>query len=82
MPRYFFHVYETKGTVEDTEGIEFPDEAAARLEAMRAARDIMAEHIRKGEDVSGWLFEIADGSGWPIMTVPFSEAIRRAPKGP
>jgi hypothetical protein len=37
----------------------------------------MAAHIRKGLDASGWSFEIADGSGWPIMAVPFSEAVRR-----
>ncbi len=77
MPRYFFHIRETEGTVEDTEGIEFPDDAAVHMEAIEAARDIMAEHIRKGLDVSGWSFEIANGSGWPIMAVPFSEAIYR-----
>ena len=77
MPRYFFHVHEADGVVEDSEGIDFPDAAAARTEAILAARGIMAEHIRKGEDVSGWSFEIADGSDWPIMSVPFSEAVRR-----
>lgn len=78
MPHYFFHVNEGGELVEDLEGAELPDASAARAEAMQAARDIMAEHIRKGLDVSGWSFEIADGSGWPIMAVPFSEAVRRA----
>ncbi len=57
--------------------MDFPDEAAAREEPIRAAREIMAEHIRKGRDVSHWAFKIADGSGWTIMTVPFSEAVER-----
>ncbi len=73
----FFHVHETDGVVEDSDGLDFSDETAARREAIKAAREIMAAHIRKGLDVSGWSFEIADGSGWPIMAVPFSEAIRR-----
>ncbi len=78
MPRYFFHVREAADLVEDLDGIEFPDDAAAGAEAIEAARDIMAEYIRKGQDVSGWCFEIADGSSRPIMTVPFSEAVQRA----
>ena len=77
MSRYFFHIHETEGTAEDVDGVEFPNEAAAHKEAVRAARDIMAEYIRKGRDVSGWSFEITDGSGWPVMAVPFSAAIRR-----
>jgi hypothetical protein len=77
VPRYFFHVHETDGVVEDSDGLDFSDETAARTEAIKAAREIMAAHIRKGLDVSGWSFEIADGSGWPIMAVPFSEAVRR-----
>ncbi len=77
MPRYFFHIREIESTVEDTEGIEFPDEAAVRKEAVRSARDLMVEHIRRGLDVSGWSYEVTDEHGRPIMTVPFSEAIRR-----
>ena len=78
MPRYFFHVHETEGIVEDEEGLDFPDLGAARADALEAAREIMATYIRKGLDVSHWSFEIADGSRWPVMAVPFSEAVRRA----
>ncbi len=78
MPRYFFHVRKPGGTVQDLEGIGLPSETAARTEAIKAARDIMAEHIHKGLDVSGWSFEIADEDGRHVTTVPFSEAIRRA----
>ncbi len=78
MPRYFFHVRENEGIVEDEEGLDFPDLGAARADALEAAREIMVAHIRKGLDVSHWYFEIADGSGWPVMAVRFSEAVRRA----
>ena len=75
MPRSFFHVHETDGTAEDPDGSDFPDTAAARAEVIAAAREIMAEPMRKGLDVSSWSFEITDGNGRPIMAVPFSEAV-------
>ncbi len=78
MPRYFFHVREIVTLVEDEEGTECADGAAAREEAIRAARDVMAEHVRKGLDVSCWSFEINDEQGRPVMTVPFSAALRTA----
>ena len=77
MPRYFFHVHEAAGVTEDPEGAECQDEAAARKEAIEAARDIMAEHVRKGLDVSGWSFEIVDERGRPALIVPFAEAVQR-----
>ncbi len=77
MPRYFLHVREAGDLVEDPDGTEFPDEAAVRKEAVEAAREIMAEHIRKGLDVSGWSFEVVDEDGRPVMSVPFSEAVQR-----
>jgi hypothetical protein len=63
--------------VEDPDGSECPDDASIRREAIEGAREIMAEHIRKGRDVSDWSFEIVDEDNRPVMTVPFSEAIRR-----
>jgi hypothetical protein len=38
----------------------------------------IAEHIRKGFDVSDWSHEIVDEIGRPVMTMPFSEAVHRA----
>ncbi len=78
MPRYFLHVREAGDLVEDPDGVDFPDVAAARMEAVAAAREIMAEHIRKGLDVSSWSFEVVDEDGRLIMSVPFSEAVQRA----
>ena len=63
--------------MEDPDGSECPDDASIRREAIEGAREIMAEHIRKGRDVSDWSFEIVDEDNRPVMTVPFSEAIRR-----
>ena len=77
VPRYFLHVREAGDLVEDPDGTDFPDEAAVRKEAIEAAREIMAEHIRKGLDVSSWSFEVVDEDGRLIMSVPFSEAVQR-----
>jgi uncharacterized protein DUF6894 len=38
MPRYFFHLHGSGAR--DTEGQEFPDDAAAREEAVAVARDL------------------------------------------
>ena len=64
--------------MEDPDGSECPDDASIRREAIEGAREIMAEHIRKGRDVSDWSFEIVDEDNRPVMTVPFSEPIRRS----
>ncbi len=64
--------------MEDPDGSECPDDASIRREATEGAREIMAEHIRKGLDVSGWSYEIVDELGRPVMTMLFSEAIHRA----
>ncbi len=77
MPRYFFHVRDGGELIEDPDGVECPDADAARVEAIGAARDIMADRARKGLDVSHWAFKITDPSGMLVMNMPFSEAIRR-----
>ena len=40
--RYFMHISDAHGFVVDEEGTELPDDAAARAEAIAAARDVMA----------------------------------------
>ena len=77
MPRFFFHIRDSDGLVEDPEGIECRDPSAIRDEAVGAARDLMADHIRKGFDVSGWSYEVVDERGRPILTLRFAEAVRR-----
>ena len=43
MPLYYFHVRHGHGFVEDQEGIELPDVAAAYSEAVRSAVEFLAE---------------------------------------
>jgi hypothetical protein len=48
MPRFYFHISNGQGFIEDEEGIELTDEAAARSNAVAAARDVMAGDLREG----------------------------------
>jgi len=76
MPRYYRHIRQGDLLIEDPEGIDLPDLAAARAEALEGIRDILAEAIRQGRD--DWLEQaivIADGTGRALTTIPFVEAL-------
>ena len=79
VSRYFFRVRDSSGFVEeeDPKGTECPDEASLKAEAVESARDVMAEYIRQGLDVSSWSYEVVDEHDRPVLTLPFSEAVRR-----
>ena len=74
MPRYFFHLYEDF-IVLDEEGSDLADVGAARGEAIRSARSIMAEQIGQGQLNLGHRIEVEDANGEPVLTLTFSEAV-------
>jgi hypothetical protein len=74
MPRYYLHMRNER-TVEDAEGLFFEDAEAARNEAIRSARDILAAEVRQGRLSLKGSIEVADENGQPILTVPFREAV-------
>lgn len=75
MPLYYLHVCDGNGFVEDEEGRELPNEAAARAEAIIGARDIMTADIRSGElDLTSFI-EVEDENRNLLFTLPFSEAV-------
>jgi hypothetical protein len=76
MPRFYMHVCNGNGFVEDEEGVELPDEAAARQKAIEAARDVMAGDLRKGElDLTSFI-EVENEARLLLFTLPFTEAIK------
>jgi hypothetical protein len=77
MPRYYFDIRDGDKLVEDAEGIELSDVAAAREEAVAAARELLAEHLRHGELPETKQFEIRNEAGELIETVPFRTVFRR-----
>ncbi len=76
MPKYFFHVYDTDGYTEDSHGAEFSDDERAHVEAVQAAREMLAEKIINGEVVNGSYFEIARHDGTIVETIPLKSVVR------
>ncbi len=71
MPRFFLHVRDAEGLVEDPDGSLVPDLGAACAEAAAAAREIAAERLRAGKPLTARHIEIRDGAGHLLATVPF-----------
>ena len=74
MPRYFLNVYDDVVAV-DEEGVELPNLAAARLQAVRGARDLMTEQVRHGYLVLSHWIDVVDEQGEKVLTVTFRDAI-------
>lgn len=75
MQRYFFNVYNDVDVIDD-EGLELPDLSAAKDEAIRGARGMMADHILAGRPVSlSHRIEVADADGKVMASMPFRELI-------
>ena len=69
MPHFFMHLTDGDKRTDDPQGRSFADLPAARDEAVRAAREIVAEKVRHGEVVDGEAIEICDASGMLLDTV-------------
>jgi uncharacterized protein YnzC (UPF0291/DUF896 family) len=75
MPRFFFHLKDGV-TVIDEDGMTFATIEEARQEAFRAAREIMADEVKRGSLTLIDRIEIVDESGNAVTVVPFADAIR------
>jgi hypothetical protein len=75
VPQYFFHVFDDQDTPDD-EGSIFEDIAAARLWAMRAARNLMCETLTTdGTLVLNHRIEIEDEDHSVVDRVLFADAV-------
>jgi hypothetical protein len=75
MPRYYMHMSDGSGFVEDEEGRVLADHEAARAEAIRAARDVMAGELLRGVlDLSSFI-EVEDESRSLLFTIHFADAV-------
>ena len=76
MTRFFFDLHECgQSVVVDDEGMVVADVAAARAQAIVAAREIMAEEVTSGHLCLGCAITIRDEAGVTVMAVPFAEAL-------
>lgn len=75
MAMFYFHIQTGNVLVEDNEGIDLAGLAEAREEAFEAARDILAEAIRSGDDWADKAFVITDVQGRRLTTMPMTDAM-------
>jgi hypothetical protein len=75
MPLFYFNIRDGNGLVEDEEGRELPDAAAARAEAVQGIRSILAEDVRQGRlDLHGRI-DVLGERGEPLFSVSYAEAL-------
>jgi uncharacterized protein YnzC (UPF0291/DUF896 family) len=78
MPRFYFHL-KNGGTVCDEDGMTFDTVEEARQEALRSAREIMADEVKQGSLTLVDRIEIVDDGGNPVTVVTFADALRIYP---
>ena len=76
MPRYYFHIRSDQDFIEDLEGVDLGGEKEARDEAIDAAREILSERVRKGDEVDGHVFDVYNESGTKLFSLPFRDVLR------
>ena len=75
MPRFYFHICDGSGFVEDEEGRELEDPEAARAEAVKGARGIMADDIHKGILALSSFIEVEDEAHRLLFTITFQDLL-------
>ena len=76
MPQYYRHIRQGDQLIHDTDGVELADLDAARADALEGIRDILAEAIKRGNDVPiDDAIVITNKAGRELMTIAFIEAL-------
>ena len=81
LPRFYLSLRDGE-YLQDQEGQEFADLDAARDTAMRGAREIMAEDIKRGVLSLNDRVEITDEHGDQVAVVAFRDAVRISGQSP
>ncbi len=74
MSIFYIHVHGRDFEGVDLVGHDFADSAAARAEAVRAARRLLAEDVTSGRMPPEEWIEVEDADHRPVMTLPLSQA--------
>ena len=75
MPRFFLHIDDGTQRIDDEEGSYLPDLAAAREEALGAARQLWAAAILRQQDIGARRFLIAGDDGKVTDIVEMDDAL-------
>ena len=76
MPRYNFVLSSKDGFMDDAEGTELPDLAAARQEAEKDVEHLRQPRVGGRRNWAGWAMQVRDGGGAVLFEVPFSRSAR------
>jgi hypothetical protein len=76
MATFFIHIHTPTSIILDTEGFEFASYAEALSEATESARELMADAVLEGLDISDRHMEITNKEGAVLGRVPFKVAVR------
>lgn len=76
MKRYFFHIRESDDLELDVEGIEFVDDAAARIGAISAAKEMVMEAVVCDTRIDGRQLEIMSAGGDLVAVVSLQSVIK------
>ena len=78
MPFYYFALASKDGFMEDLEGTELPDLAAARQEAAKDVAHLRRPRIGGRRSWAGWAMQVRDEGGTVLAEVPFTRSAARA----
>jgi hypothetical protein len=78
MPRFYIHLLMGDDLVPDEEGIDLTDASAAKREAEIAAREIIAEAIKAGDEQVPTTFVVTDDAGREVASVLFAAMLPKA----
>jgi len=80
LGHFYFHLREGGELLTDDEGQDLPDLSAARREAERGARELLAEAIKAGKERVPEGFVIADETGRALDIVLLAAVLPKALK--
>jgi hypothetical protein len=75
VPHYFFDLHNDIEAI-DSEGRDFPDVEAAKVNAIREVREMMCESVQTGRVNLSHRIDVRDESGQVIHVVRFGEAVQ------
>ncbi len=76
MPRYFLHIHNAHGKVEDEEGVDVSSLSAASEIAVTGIRDLLAAETKNGAINLNGRVDIANEAGKILVSIPFEKAVK------
>jgi len=70
MPQFFIHVENGFGFMEDQEGLQCPSLGHAKIAAINAAADLIADELKGGKAQVRATFYIEDEQHRPVLNLP------------